>query len=511
VTVTTAAARRTVIDLGADATILDAARRLEAVESPDVVLVVPSGAPLTRNAVFLETLRRRAGDRRIVIVSSEARARSLASSVHLKAFASVSALDRHELDATEHLSDARRAVMKTMVRPVVRRGTSPLRALAVFISLLLAAGILLAIVAPSATITLAASASTLGPYEYDLRAGPQGEIRDATTLSDTVTAQVKGVATGSRTEDTKASGVEEFKNLTTNDIRIPVGTLVQTTDSPPIRFLTTEEKILPRSSIVPLAVGTVRVNIQAIDGGSKGNVGSDKITRAASGEYLVSNPAPTTGGDTKKIAVVQRVDYDTTAAQADGPLREAGLARTAKWNGESSAPKDTGVYGVWVKQTGISPPGDVVNTEPPDGTFTITATGTASAYRVSKTQPRAAAINSLRNELAGSPGMTFDNESVVVDIVLGPNVGESGVQWRVRAKAQQYASGDAAQMRAALTGRGLEDVDAVAAARGFKKVNVETWPSWWPRLPVLDSRITIKVEAPITAASRSGAPTPGAP
>jgi len=106
-TVTAAPTRRTVIDLGADATILDAARSLSAVDSSDVVLVVPSGAPLTRNAVFLEALQRRAGERRIVLVSPEARARSLASSVHMKAFSSISALDRHELDATEHLSDAR--------------------------------------------------------------------------------------------------------------------------------------------------------------------------------------------------------------------------------------------------------------------------------------------------------------------------------------------------------------------------------------------------------------------
>jgi hypothetical protein len=502
VTVTAAPPRRKVIDLGADATILDAARSLAAVDSPDVVLVVPSGAPLTRNAVFLEALRRRAGDRRIVLVSPEARARSLASSVHMKSFASISALDRHELDATEHLSDARRAVMKTMVRPAVpRRGTSPLRAFAVFMTLLMAAGLLLAIVAPSATITVAASASTLGPYEYDLRAGPQGEIRDATTLTDTVTAQVKGVATGSRTEDTKATGVEEFRNLTTNDIRIPVGTLVQTTttDSPPIRFLTTEEKILPRSSILPPAIGTVRINIQAIDGGTKGNVGSDKIKGAASSEYLVSNPAPTTGGDTKKIFFVQRVDYDTASAQADAPLREAGLARTAKWNGDAAAPKDTRVYGVWVKQTGISPPSDVVNTEPKDGIFTLTATGTATAYRVSNSQPQAAAINSLHGELSGSPGMTFDNDSAVVDIVLGPSVGENGVQWRVRARAQQYAISEAAQMKAALTGRTLGEIETVAAARGFKKLAVETWPSWWPLLPVLDSRITIKVEPPVTA------------
>jgi len=502
VTVTAAPPRRKVIDLGADATILDAARSLAAVDSNDVVLVVPSGAPLTRNAVFLEALRRRAGDRRIVLVSPEARARSLASSVHIKSFASISALDRHELDATEHLSDARRAVMKTMVRPAApRRGISPLRGLAVFLALLMAAGLLLAIVAPAATITVAASTSALGPYEYDLRAGPQGEIRDATTLTDTVTAQVKGIATGSRTEDVKATGVEEFRNLTTNDIRIPIGTLVQTTDNPPIRFLTTEEKILPRSSILPPTIGSIRINIQAIDGGPKGNVGADKVTRAASTEYLVSNPAPTTGGDTKKIAVVQRVDYDTASAQADGPLREAGLARTAKWNGDPAAPKETRVYGVWVKQTGISPPSDVVNTEPKDGTFTLTATGTATAYRVSNSQPRAAAINSLRGELAGS-GMTFDNESVAVDVVLGPNVGENGVQWRVRARAQQYASTEAAQMRTALTGRPVNDIETVAAARGFKKLSVETWPSWWPLLPVLDSRITIKVEAPVS----TGAP-----
>src|SRR5207237_1113126 len=177
-------------------------------------------------------------------------------------------------------------------------------------------------------------------------------------------------------------------------------------------------------------------------------------------------------------------DYGTASAQADGPLREAGLARTAKWNGDASADKETRVYGVWIKQTGISPPGDVVNTEPKDGTFTITATGTATAYRVSNSQPQAAATASLRGELA--TGMTFDNDSVAVNIVLGPTVGETGVKWRVSAKAQQYSGVDAAQMKAALTGRSPDEVETVAAARGFKKLSVETWPSWWPLLPELE-------------------------
>jgi hypothetical protein len=95
--------------------------------------------------------------------------------------------------------------------------------------------------------------------------------------------------------------------------------------------------------------------------------------------------------------------------------------------------------------------------------------------------------------------MTFDNDGAVVDIVFGPTVGETGVQWRVRAKAQQYASVETAQLKTALAGRGLDEIETVATARGFRKVDVETWPSWWPRLPVLDSRITIKVNAPVTA------------
>jgi hypothetical protein len=208
VTVETAPARRTVIDLGGDATILDAARRLDAAESSDVVIVVPSGAPLTRNAVFLEALRRRAGDRRIVLVSPEARARSLASSIHMRAFSSLSALDRHELDATEHLTDARRAAISTRVRrrAAPRGGSSPLRALAVFLSLVTAAGILLAVIGPTATIVIAATPTPLGPFEYDLRAGPGGDIRADTMFEPNLIAKTVGTATGTKPDEAKATG-----------------------------------------------------------------------------------------------------------------------------------------------------------------------------------------------------------------------------------------------------------------------------------------------------------------
>jgi hypothetical protein len=502
VTVETAPARRTVIDLGGDATILDAARRLATAEGSDVVLVVPSGAPLTRNAVFLEALRRRAGDRRIVLVSPEARARSLASSVHLKAFSSISALDRHELDATEHLTDARRAVMSTRVRRAApRRGASPLRALAVFMSLVTAAGILLAVVGPSATIVIAATPTPLGPFEYDLRAGPNGgDIKAQTLFDDKLTAKTTGTATGSRPDETKASGQEQFKNLTTNDIRIPIGTLVQTTDSPPVRFLTTEEKVLPRSSILPPGIGTTLINIQAIDVGPKGNVAPDKITRGASTEYLVTNPAPTAGGKADQIPVVTQPDYDKAVSQSDTDVKQKADQRTAEW--KAGAAKGTNVYGVVWKRTGVvTPASDVVGKELPKDkpTFEITVTGSATAYAVTTDEPKTTAVAKLGQEV--SSGMDLDKTSAVVNEVIGAQVADDGVHWRVRAQGKQKPQPNTAQMTAALAGREYEAVGPLAEQLGFSLRSITPWPEWWPRLPVLDSRITIVVEALPPAAS----------
>jgi hypothetical protein len=500
VTVTAAPARRTVIDLGAGATILDAAQQLSQVESPDVVIVVPAGAPLTRNAAFLDVLRRRAGERRVVLVSSEARARSLAASVHMKAFSSIAALDRHELDATEHLSDARRAVMATMRRPaVVRRGLSPVRALAIFLSLLMAAGILLAVVAPSATVVVAATTTPLGPYEYDLRAGPNGgDIKATTLFDDKLSAKTTGTATGSRLDEARATGVEKFSNLTTNDIRIPTGTLVQTTDSPPIRFLTTEDKVLPRSSILPLpTVGTVLINIRAIDAGTQGNVGADKITRGASTEYLVTNPAPTTGGKSDQIPVVTQADYDKAVQQADADVQRAAEQRTAAWKAE--APKTATVYGVVARKTGVATPAsDVVGKEltKEKPTFEITVTGSATAYSVDASEPKATGIARLKEELPA--GMDLDEKSAIVDLVIPASVAADGVHWRVQAKGTQYARVNKVQLTSALAGRGYDEIGTVARRFGFELKSFTPWPSWWPRLPVLDSRITIEL-APAAA------------
>ena len=489
---------RSVIDLGARASVLDAMDRVRTARAADeLVLSVAAGAPVLRSPVFLQVLRQAAGSRRIALVTPDARARSLAASVHVPAFASVAALERHELDATEPLGPARRAAI-VAAEP---RGVSKVRLGGIGGSLLAAFLVLFAVVGPTATIVVSPVSQALGPLEYDLRAGPSADIKALTLGPAQITAKFTGTATGSRQEDVKAKGTERFTNQTTNDIRIPKGTIVKTTDNIP--FQTTEEKTLPKSSIVifppSVSFGNVDIAIEALDAGPKANVDAKKINTSPSpSQYSVENPQPTSGGDSKKIGVVQLADYDLVASRAEAELRKQADAQVETW--KKQAQQGQTVYGVLAKKTGITPAGDVVGKELPLGqtSFDLTATGTATGYSVATNEPRTTTVDRLY--AAADTGFDVDKEGAMVDIVGSPSVEDDGVHWRVRGRASQFRRVDEGAIRSALAGRGFEEVSGVVSDRGLRLVRVSTWPGWWPRLPVLDSRIQIQSEARPAAA-----------
>jgi hypothetical protein len=129
--------------------------------------------------------------------------------------------------------------------------------------------------------------------------------------------------------------------------------------------------------------------------------------------------------------------------------------------------------------------------EPP--TFQITVTGSATAYSVDNSEPTRTATAKLKQER--TPGMSLDEKSTVVALVIPPNVQQDGVHWRVRVEGKQKPEPNKSQMAAALAGRESGYADQLAKQLGFTLRRVTLWPDWWPRLPVLDSRITIDVEA----------------
>ena len=494
-------AGRSVIDLGARASVLDAMDRVRsAAPADDIVLSVAANAPVLRSPVFMEVLRRAAGTRRIALVTPDVRARSLAASVHMPAFASVAALERHELDATEPLGPARRAAIVSARPPTSQ---SRARTVATLVALLLISLVTFAVAAPTATIVVAPVSQPLGPFEYDLRAGPNNaDITSATTLGPAaITAKWSGTATGSRTEETKAKGIERFTNQSTQEVRIPLGTIVKTADG--VQFRTTRDETLPKSSIVifppSVTFGSVDIAIEAVDPGTKGNVDAKKINVSPSPtQYSVENPIATTGGDTKKIPIVLLADYDLAASRADAELKKEGDKQLDAW--KKQAKSDQTVYGPFIAGKSVSPASDVVGKEldpAKEATFEISATARATAYNVANTEPRRTAIAKIST--AKNDGYDIDDAGAVVQLIGAPSVEADGVHWRVSVRASQFPAIDEAGIRTLLTGRQLEDVNGVVSDRGLRLVRVSTWPGWWPRLPILGARIAIQGEAPAAA------------
>ncbi len=497
-------AGRTVIDLGARASVLEAVERIAAAPAADdLVLSIQAGAPVARNAVFFEVARRAAGTRRLAIVSPDARARSLASSVHLPSFASGAALERQELDATEQLTTARRAAIARPVRVKRAAGASPVTVLGILGSLLAAALVFMVVIGPTATVVVAPVSKALGPFEFDLRAGPDGEITSAQTLvASDLTQKYTQKATGERQEPIKAKGAARFTNRFTQETRVAKGTVVRTRDG--VRFQTMEEKVIPRSSldILPPFVkfGTVDIAIEALDAGAAGNVSANTITIADRDDYAVSNPQATTGGEIKKFAVITGSDYGLAAGRADEELRKRAIQKVDEWKKAESA-KGLVVYGPVTKVTAVTGSAGLVGTEPKDGIFELTVSGSATAYSVPEAEPRATAITKLKQQ--ADPEHDINETAAGVDVIIGPTLEDNGVRWRVRGSTLQFPQLKEAPLRTALAGREFDDAAGVMEGQGLELRTITVWPGWWPRFPFFDSRLQIKVDTaqPSTSAS----------
>jgi hypothetical protein len=119
--------------------------------------------------------------------------------------------------------------------------------------------------------------------------------------------------------ESEAKGVARFRNLTSSAIQIPLGTVVQTLGSPPIRFVTTAP------AEVPKGIGkTVDVPLESVDAGARGNLDVDLI-QAIGGPLgltlAVTNPAPATGGADRKVAAPSADDRERVRSALMASLR----------------------------------------------------------------------------------------------------------------------------------------------------------------------------------------------
>lgn len=485
---------RTVIDLDARASVLEAAEKVTgAPPDGDIALVVAAGAPLLRSAVFLDVLRGLVGPRRLSIVTTDARARSVASSAHVPAYASLAALERHELDPTERLTPARRAAIASVRSSDARVELTAGRVLGVIGSLAAAVVVLLAVVLPEARVVVAPTVLPVGPVTLEVRAGGGGEITP-TVLSAQITARLQVVATGERIVETRGKGTVQLQNKTTSDVTIPRGSVFSTAAG--VQFLSTEERKLERSVIVPginvsLRIGKIDVPVEAAVTGEPGNVPAGSIVNGPQPDrYSVSNDRATTGGEITHIPVMRGEDYDSAVARAPEALRAEAQSFL---NTKKAAPPrgQQVVEEVVVRQESIAPSRvDVVGQE--RSSIEMTVAGTATVFAVSPLDFEREVLQTLAEEHL-PPGRVVARASAEI-VVERVTVTEEGVTWAVVVTADHMNPISPNAIGRSLVGRPAGEAGAILQAQDLRLESLDRVPSWWPLMPLLDGRIDVRIQ-----------------
>jgi hypothetical protein len=469
----------TTVHVGADDGLLEtAARASSARVDGDLVLVVPEGAPVLANPLFLETIRDLT-QRPIVLVTADLRGRRIASGLRMPAFASLGAYEQRMVDATEELERRRLDAIAQIGRERRRRRASRIRTA---VAIVLAAFLMLAFL-PSAEVTVAGEESSIGPYELDVNGTVSG-LHSVTLLNARLSPSIDAAATGSRVERSRATGTERFSNVSTDPITIPAGTLVWTTSN--VAFRTTQAKSIPASTFFPFFVNEAQIPIEAVDEGAKGNVARGEIRNVADRRLRVTNDAPTAGGDEKTTALVSAGDFSAASVKLDQAIDRAINVQLAQWG--AAVPDGRRLEDHYATKTiSRTAATDVVGKD--GASFHLAAIVDLTGYLVPANEPQASAVRELSSHIPAEHEVVPESLHIEIPSVRFTS---DGLIWHVLVSGAHRRRVDQGALQLALAGQDRSAAAKLLEPLGMKLVGLQAFPSWWPRLPFLPLRIDVR-------------------
>jgi len=510
---------RETIQLGEDESIFALRQKLEQVQSGQVAVVVPTGHPAVRTELDLTLLHRAAEALALdmVLVTDDHALTTLARSLGLKTASSRGLLgkraklvyratggagSRPRLDSRRPALEAGAAMDRRATggvagpspqRPTWRDAAQHLALLAVAGAALLVLLLGLALALPSATVMLAPKGE---------KATMQLEVVASTTVQSVddekgrvpahqvqteIIGMEEGQATGKRSvADRHATGDVVLVNKTTNEVTVPKGTVVRTTDGVTVKFYTLLDVK------VPGAYGaTARVPIEAAEAGPVGNVDALTIRvveGAPSYQVDVLNDKPIQGGNEKRVSIVANEDQNRLRASLVQKLQQKAYEElVARLSPGDWIPADSLDVAIadesFDKKVGDE--ADKLNL-----TMKVRVTGFAVDGQATRDLLSRALV-------ANSNGGLVVNEAT---LAVQQPVGTAQVQGdTVRFKASASATlVPAINLKAASSHIAGKDVEAAALWLAqecdlSEPPRIEIRPSWWHRLPWMPSRIQVRL------------------
>jgi len=501
-------------------------RRLRGADVGRVVLVAPGRSRATSSVVALRLLARAAAETgRSVALVADASTRALAGEAGIAAFASVA-------DATSGTPSLAEPITQTRAPIHVMRGaggvrTQPARPMpatdgldetvAVHLPpqaapaasgrrrrrgpylprwpwlaavLVVALGVGAALL-PGATVHITPATTTVGPFAYPIRVPITG------TLTDELASTKQGTATGERLEKVPASGVVTFSNWNSFQVNVPQGTQVSVGGT--IAFITIERIAVPkRRSFLNPEPGQKSVGVVAVQPGTGGNVAAraidtidDASVRAVlrafddNSNRLVVNDEATAGGLETSHLVIQQSDIDAVMAEIEADLQQLlGDALDAEPDRLYEGAPDSEV-------PVVNGEDDLLGTED-QSTFTLHGTLAVDRAYGSRPEAETAAGEALLADPNATPvDATIVDNSITVDIGSVTVSGDS-LQMQASVSALAAAEIDEGLVRDRIAGKTVDE--ARTALADFGEIDVDLWPPWVDKLPLLDFRIEISEE-----------------
>jgi hypothetical protein len=370
--------------------------------------------------------------------------------------------------------------------------SSPITRIAAFTLSIFALLSIAAVILPAAEITLTPQ-SREQQISLDVHADPK---IDTINLSGAVPARIVEVvvseeintpAKGFSSVPDKAATVDVLiSNLTDQVIAIPEGTVVRAQDDEPRRFSIT------RTGRVPAGVGqSVSLPARALISGVEGNLPAESLTtfEGSLGTRLtVTNPLPASGGTNRPLLSPTAYQREALYAQLVESLRLQALDELSRQIQPGDLLLTPTLTLTQVVRAEYDPPQD----QPSDRlNLALTLGFQAQVATRADLEAMAKAILDANipagyHAMPGSVEVKLQNEPI-----LGA---DNRAAWRIRASQQILA--DLEEDRASRLIRGLDPGQVNQKLRASLPVEntplIRIFPSWWPRLPVLPFRISIR-------------------
>lgn len=285
-----------------------------------------------------------------------------------------------------------------------------------------------------------------------------------------------------------AQGTVVFTNLGEGSITIPQGTILSTGGDEPILFHTLGEVTTP-----PGTGEEVQVDIEAQNPGESGNVAENQIrliNLPAGAELSVTNPEATDGGGDLLIPAPTSEDQAQLSDQVDLILDENALEQIQLTLGQGDLllSPDLGEYQILEESytPAVNAPGD---------TLWLDRTVQYQVYYASWQD-----LKSLSDELilAQYQGAGYQPllETITLDRVTDPlEDRDQHYSWQMELSWDETTLPDQEKIISHILGKTTQQATAVMLSELDLERSpiIQTWPSWWRRIPALPFRITIQI------------------